>query len=189
MLTSITVSERAPPASSVSPAPMLALSPAASPSRRSGSSRRRTARRGRRCRMNPGSSALTVLSRSFFDVLHCHAPPVSTSASTAINAAASARRAASGGGISLLACLGGPSSVAGGVLPSRLRRGRAPVLPVGFRVLEVVVVGVVGVPRSGSSESSVEASRPGSSMTWVSSSSSLSSAIGIGARTRSSGAT
>ena len=58
----------------------------ASPCRRSGSPRRRTARRGRRCRMNPGRVRLRCSSCAFFDALHCHAPPVITSASSAINA-------------------------------------------------------------------------------------------------------
>ncbi len=87
MFTSMTVSERAPSASSVSPAPMLALSPAreSRPTIKKSSSPYCpfASRMSSEC----GSSALIVLSRAFFDVLHCQAPPVITSASTAASAA------------------------------------------------------------------------------------------------------
>src|ERR1700758_4560389 len=94
ILTSITVSDRAPSASSVSPAPMSAFSPAreSTPTIKKSSSPYCPLR----SRMSPefGSSALMMLSRAFFDVLHCHAPPVAASASAA-NKAASDRAASS----------------------------------------------------------------------------------------------
>src|SRR5246500_491039 len=94
ILTSITVSDRAPSASSVSPAPMLAFSPAreSMPTIRKSSSP--YCPLGSRMSPEFGSSALMVLSRAFFDVLHCHAPPVAASASAA-NKAASERAASS----------------------------------------------------------------------------------------------
>ena len=88
MLTSITVSDRAPPASSVSPAPMSLFSPnrLSTPTIRKFSSP--NCAFGSTMSREPRSSADTLLSMLFFEDCHCHAPPVSASASTAMTAAA-----------------------------------------------------------------------------------------------------
>src|SRR6516225_3931126 len=93
MLTSMTVSDLAPSASSVLPAPMLAFSPARESMPTIKKSSSPYCPLGSRMSLELGSSALMMLSRLFFDALHCHAPPVSASASTAENAAS--ERAAS----------------------------------------------------------------------------------------------
>src|SRR5271166_2651230 len=94
MLTSITLSDRAPPASSASPEPMFALAPAreSRPTTKKFSSP--YCALGSTMSAESGSSALTVLRWLFFEVLQCQAPPVRTRASTA-NSADSERPASS----------------------------------------------------------------------------------------------
>ena len=77
-----------PPASSVSPAPMSLFSPnrLSTPTIRKFSSP--NCALGSTMSRESGSSAETLLSMLFFDDCHCHAPPVSASADTAIRAAA-----------------------------------------------------------------------------------------------------
>ena len=113
---------------------------------------------GSRMSLDSGSSALMVLSRLFFDVLHCHAPPVRTSASTA-NSAASERLASRIGlrrtafrrRVSAVG-VGGSASALPGVTRSVLRRpGR----------LRLVAVRVVGDLEVGNLRERRRASRPG----------------------------
>ncbi|CKU31176.1 Uncharacterised protein [Mycobacterium tuberculosis] len=92
MLTSMTVSERAPPASSASPAPILAFAPARESIPTSKKFSSPCCPLGLTMSPECGSSALTMFSRLFFDALHCHAPPVSANARAA-NRAASERAA------------------------------------------------------------------------------------------------
>ena len=88
MFTSITVSDRVPPASSVSPAPMSLFSPnrLSTPTIRKFSSP--YCALGSTMSREPRSSAETLLSMLFFDDCHCQAPPVRANAETAIRAAA-----------------------------------------------------------------------------------------------------